>query len=178
MSKKLGALFAACVFAFALIGLRFTPAHASSPIYPDPSASPFPQGCQYNATPPTIASGSTTAVQCDSIGRPLGSGNAAAPAGLPIAAAQYARTGATGSITTGGTAQNWASAGAIVHGCMIQNTSAGAEFIRMDGSAATASSLQLVAKGGYYECPLTAGPSGAASIYGATTGQTYYSEVW
>jgi hypothetical protein len=147
-------------------------------VFPAPSASPFPLGCVYNSVLPLVANGSTNKVECDANGRPLANGIATAPSPLPIVAGQYARTYRGGTITTGGTAQFWALAGVIAHGCVIQNTSSGIETIRMDGSAATAASMVLPANGGLYDCPVTAGPSASASIFGATTGQSFYAETW
>lgn len=146
-------------------------------VYPAPSASPFVAGCQYNSTPPTLTSGSTGAVQCDAIGREAINAVVTVASPLPVTAASVSRSSTNGSITTGGTAQTWAAAGAIVHGCMIQNTSVLPEYLRMDGTAASAASLML-ASGGSYECPITGLPTAASSIFGSTTGQTFYSEVW
>ena len=159
-------------------GITPSTAFAQVAVYPAPSASPFPLGCVYNSVLPLVANGSTNQVECDANGRPLTNGVATAPSPLPIVAGQYARTYRGGTITTGGTAQFWAVAGTITHGCVVQNTSSSIETIRMDGSAASATSMVLAANGGLYECPITAGPSASASIYGATTGQSFYAETW
>lgn len=177
MLKRIAVVFACCVIAW-MIDMP-QPVHAQSAIYPAPSASPFPQGCIYNSTLPTLTSGtSQNQIECDSNGRPLGNGTASVPSPIPIQASQYARTYSGGSITTGGIAQNWATTGQITHGCQIENTSGANEYIRLDGNAASTTSIVLYPTDGYYECPATAGPSTSASIYGATTGQTYYAETW
>jgi hypothetical protein len=147
-------------------------------VYPAPSASPFPFGCQYNTTLPTVTTGNTAQIQCDSNSRPIMNAVISVASPLPVMATSVARTATAGSITAGGTAQNWATAGAIQHGCLIQDTSSALEYIRMDGSAASTSSLQLAANGGLYQCPITGLPTTSVSIYGATTGQTFYEEIW
>lgn len=132
---------------------------------------------QYSSPLPVYTPGTVTP-QYDQNGRALFNGTIYAASPLPVMGSQFARTYVGSTITAGGTAQNWASTGAIVHGCEIQNTSSGPEYIRMDGSAASATSLLLVANGGYYECPVTGLPTTSVSIYGATTGQSYFGEIW
>jgi hypothetical protein len=147
-------------------------------VYPAPASSPFPSGCQYNATPPTVANGATVEQQCDINGKTLFNGIITAPSPLPVTAAPFARTYAGSTITAGGTAQTLFAAGVIAHGCDIQNTSAGGEYLRFDGNNASATSLYLAPGGGYYECPITGLPTTLVSIFGATTGQTFAAEYW
>jgi len=133
-------------------------------------------GGYYNPSPTPFPTATAAPALLDAYGETLvGPGPHASP--FPVAAGQFARTDTAGSITSGGTAQNWATAGAIVHGCDIMNTSTAPEYIRLDGTAASTASLYL-SPNGYYECPLSGAPTTAVSIYGATTGQTFFDEVW
>lgn len=63
-------------------------------------------------------------------------------------------------------------------GFWVQNSSAGDLWISDVGTAgATQPSFQLVA-GALYESPMTGCPTGAISIFGATTGQAFSSREW
>jgi hypothetical protein len=88
-------------------------------------------------------------------------------------------TDRSGTITSGGTAQQLMAANAARMGFAVQNLSAGDLWIRTDGSAAVASqpSLKLSA-GDYYETPAGGQPVGVVSIFGATTAQAFTAREW
>lgn len=87
----------------------------------------------------------------------------------------------SGSVTTGGTAQQASATNPNRRGCTIQNTSAGDLWVNDLGTATAASPSIRVPAGAQYTCgnpgsPLV--PNGALSIYGATTGQTWSGREW
>jgi hypothetical protein len=91
----------------------------------------------------------------------------------------------SGTITTGGTAQQLAPARQGRRGYSIQNQSTGDLWVRALGNreaaianaAATQPSRKIPA-GAYYETPPFGAPEGPISIYGATTGQAFQAEEW
>jgi hypothetical protein len=111
---------------------------------------------------------STTSPASDAPGlvvRPVGSLTATA---TPH---QATPTDRSGTITTGGVAQVLAAANASRVYLFVQNTSAGTLYLSFTGTA-SASTLQL-APGASYENPAHFCPTGAVSIYGATTAQAF-----
>lgn len=149
-----------------------------SPIYPAPSASPFPQACVYNSPLPTLVNGQTATIACDVHGNILVNWVLNAPSPVPIQGVQYARTEVGSTITTGGVAQTWAAPGSIQHGCEIQNRSSGYLYLQFDGNAASTTSLQLRPNGGAYTCSQTGTTSTSASIFGTISGQAWAAEIW
>lgn len=111
-------------------------------------------------------------------------GSVSAPAGVvpteSVAVAYPSVTHAdrSGTITTGGAAQQLMAANTARRGYWIQNVSAGDLWINGQGSAAASQpSLKIVA-GAYYEAPLGGCPTTAISVFGATTGQAFSSREW
>jgi hypothetical protein len=83
-----------------------------------------------------------------------------------------AHTDRSGTITTGGTAQVAMAANSTRKGVIVQNTSTGDLRISTTGTASSTAGIKLVA-GAYWESPPGMVPSGAISIWGATTGQAF-----
>jgi hypothetical protein len=81
-------------------------------------------------------------------------------------------TDSSGSITIGGDAQELMPINLVRKGFYVQNTSAADLYINWI-TTADVLSLKLSA-GALYEWPSTLVPTGAISIFGATTGQTYF----
>jgi len=87
-------------------------------------------------------------------------------------------TDRSGTLTSGGSAQNVCGANHGRRGFWIQNQSAGDLWISTLGTAAaTQPSLKLIA-GAYWEAPATGVPRDAVSIFGATTGQAFAAREW
>lgn len=88
----------------------------------------------------------------------------------------------SGTITSGGTAQEWAAANTYRKGWFIQNNSSGDLWVREDGTDAAASQPAIkIAAGAVLTGSLVNGdyvPRGAVSIIGATTGQAYSGREW
>ena len=86
----------------------------------------------------------------------------------------------SGTITTGGTAQQLAAAFAGRKGCAIQNQSAGDLWINDLGTAAATQPSIKVPAGAQYLCGAGGGgaSAGALSIFGATTGQAFAGREW
>lgn len=99
---------------------------------------------------------------------------------MPTTAGQFARTDKSGTITSGGTAQNAFAAAAAVHGFYFMNISTVAMWIRDDGTAATAGSgsILIPPNGGYYESPPLSTPTSALSVFCATTASAFTCKVW
>lgn len=87
-------------------------------------------------------------------------------------------TSISGSIATGGTAQNAASSNSTRKGYLLQNLSTGdLWFSTLATAVADQPSIKLPA-GAYFESPLGAAGTGAISIIGATTGQKWAGREW
>lgn len=85
----------------------------------------------------------------------------------------------SGSITAGAVAQTLMAANSARGGWSLQNNSSGDLWFNELGSAAVATQPSIkVAAGDYYESPVTGCPTGAISVYGATTGQTFSAREW
>ena len=87
----------------------------------------------------------------------------------------------SGTLTTGGTAQNATGFNPNRRGCVIQNNSTGDLWINDLGTAAATQPSIRVPAGAQYACgspgsPLA--PNGALSVFGATTGQTWSGREW
>lgn len=98
----------------------------------------------------------------------------------PTTSGQFARTDKSGTITTGGTAQDVFAAAAAIHGFYFQNLSTSAMYIRDDGTTASAGagSILVPANGGYYESPPLSTPTSKLSVFCATTSAAFTSKVW
>lgn len=84
----------------------------------------------------------------------------------------------SGTITTGGTAQNAAAANTARLGYALQNNSTGDLWFNSLATAVMSQpSIRLVA-GAYFETPVGGAGSGAVSIIGATTGQAWSGREW
>jgi hypothetical protein len=86
----------------------------------------------------------------------------------------------SGTVTTGGVAQQLAGAFATRKGCAIQNQSAADLWISDVGTAAATQPSIKVPAGAQYLCGGGGGgaPGGALSIFGATTGQAFAGREW
>lgn len=84
----------------------------------------------------------------------------------------------SGTITTGGTAQQIAAANADRRGGWIQNNSTSDLWLNDLGTATIGGSSLKIPAGGYYEFPATGVPTGALSIIGPNTGQAWSGRVW
>ena len=95
-----------------------------------------------------------------------------------VNAISTAPTGASGTITTGGTAQNAAAANASRRGFALQNNSVGDLWFSTIATAVQSQPSFKLPPGAYYESPLFGGGVGAISIIGATTGQAFTGREW
>lgn len=77
------------------------------------------------------------------------------------------------TITLGGTAQNAVAANTARTKLKFQNLSVGDMYVKMTGTAASGTGMLLPA-GSFYEWEAHDIPTGALSVFGATTGQAYY----
>lgn len=86
----------------------------------------------------------------------------------------------SGTITTGGTAQDVAAANTGRRGFWIQNNSNGALWVNeMGGTAAAAQpNVYLAPNGGFWSMDMTGVSASKISIYGATTGQAFSAREW
>ncbi|HTJ91241.1 MAG TPA: hypothetical protein VL356_13835 [Acidocella sp.] len=89
---------------------------------------------------------------------------------VPGLAGTVTQTGNT--VTTAGTFQTALAAGTSRHGCFVQNTSAGAEYVTVASPATEAASRQLAA-GQVYQCV-----GQAVEITSAAAGAAYEVESW
>jgi hypothetical protein len=105
---------------------------------------------------------------------------AAALAWPAFAQTTFTPNNISGSITTGGTAQQLAAAFPQRKGCVIQNQSTTDLWINDLGTAAAAPPSIKVPAGSQYVCGGYAGgaPAGALSIFGATTAQAFAGREW
>lgn len=116
---------------------------------------------------------------------PAALGIGAATAALRVVQGQGVYVDRSGSITTGGTAQQLMAANSTRMGWKVQNTStAGPLYFNGSGTASAAGASFMLAAatsttpGGYYESPPGGQTVGAVSIFGATTGQTFAVREW
>lgn len=79
---------------------------------------------------------------------------------------------ASGTVTAGGVAQTFAALNPMRRRYSFQNLSVADLYIE-EGATATTSSLRIPA-GALYESEIGAQPTGALSVYGATTGQAFW----
>jgi hypothetical protein len=138
------------------------------------TALPLPTGAATSALQIVVGTAGTASSQVVSV-QGVASGTA-----LTASSAQFARTDKSGTITTGGTAQDVFSTGNATHGFYFQNLSTAAMYIRDDGTAASAAngSILVPANGGYYESPPLSAPTAKLSVFCATTSSAYTSKVW
>lgn len=99
-------------------------------------------------------------------------------AGMPVSVAKGTLTDRSGTITTGGTAQQLAAANASRAGFSVQNLSSADLWINTLGTAAASQPSIKLASGVYFETPAGYGAVGAISIFGATTGQAFAAREW
>lgn len=97
---------------------------------------------------------------------------------LSVTPAGGTLTNRSGTITTGGTAQQLAAANSARLGFSIQNLSTGDLWVNTLGTAAAAQPSIKLAAGVYFETPAGYGAVGAISIFGATTGQSFTAREW
>lgn len=99
----------------------------------------------------------------------------ALPAAAWAQATDYANR--SGTITTGGTAQQLAPAWSGRHGCLLQNLSSGDLWVSELGAAAATQPSIRVPAGAQYLCMVPASGQ-ALSVFGATTGQAFAAREW
>ena len=97
---------------------------------------------------------------------------------LSVTAAGGTLTDRSGTITTGGTAQQLMAANASRKGFSVQNLSTGDLWVRELGTAAATQPSMKLVSGAYFETPAGYGATGAISIFGATTGQAFTAREW
>lgn len=98
---------------------------------------------------------------------------------LPVAYAPAANlANISGTVTTGGTAQNAAGANTSRKGFWIQNLSSGDLWINTLATAAASQPALKLTAGTYYEAPPGGAGTGAISVFGATTGQAWAGREW
>jgi hypothetical protein len=104
---------------------------------------------------------------------------AASNSPLPVMnAAPSPAVDGSGTITTGGTAQQLFAGVVPVNGFQVGNTSTGMLYVSDVGTASNAGSSMPIAAGAIYTTPDGYRPSGAVSIYGASAGQSYAARRW
>jgi len=99
---------------------------------------------------------------------------------LPIATFAASYTNRSGSIATGGVAQQLMAANASRRGWMVQNTSGQNLYVNETGVAAVQGtpSWTILPNSWFPATYYNAAPSGAISIIGPTTGQTFIAREW
>ena len=100
----------------------------------------------------------------------------ASPVAVTVAAGTL--TDRSGTITTGGTAQQIMASNASRKGFSVQNVSSGDLWVRETGTAAAAQPSLKLTSGAYFETPAGYGSTGAVSVFGATTGQAFVAREW
>ena len=117
-------------------------------------------------------------VSAASLPLPSGAATEATLAALVAQKAPSALVDRSGSITSGGTAQQLMAANATRRGWYIQNNSDTVMWVSDVGTAAaTQPSLKLLPDA-YYEPPAGGVDNGAISIFCATTGKTFTAREW
>jgi hypothetical protein len=85
----------------------------------------------------------------------------------------------SGSITLGNQAQTVMAVNNNRHGCFVQNTSAGDEWLSETTATAVIGSPSIwLPSGAFFTCSPNGVPTVAISIIGATTGQTFSAREW
>ena len=109
---------------------------------------------------------------------PASLGAKAPTASLSTVPAVGTLTNRSGTITTGGAAQQVAASNSSRIGFSLQNLSTGDLWFTTLGTAAAAQPSIKLASGAYFEAPAGYGGTGAISIYGDTTGQAFAAREW
>jgi hypothetical protein len=103
----------------------------------------------------------------------------AATAPLPVInAAGSAAIDGSGTIASGGVAQQLFAGLVPTNGFQIGNTSSGTLYVSDVGTASAAGSSMPIAAGAIYTTPDGYRPAGAVSIYGTSTGQSFAARRW
>jgi hypothetical protein len=104
---------------------------------------------------------------------------ASATAPIPVinAAGAVAQDG-SGTVLTGGTAQQLFGGTVPANGFQVGNSSAGMLYLSDTGTASAGGSSMPIAAGTVYTTPCGYRPAGAVSIFGATTGQSFAARRW
>ena len=98
---------------------------------------------------------------------------------LIVAYTSATLTSRSGTIATGGTAQQLMAANAARKGWWLQNLSTGDLWVNRFGGTASAAQPNIqIPSGALYETPAGGAGSILVSIYGATTGQAFASGEW
>ena len=92
--------------------------------------------------------------------------------------AQGTLTNRSGTVTTGGTAQQLMPSNTSRKGFSVQNLSTGDLWFNSLGTAAASQPSMKLVSGAYFETPAGYGATGGISIFGATTGQAFSAREW
>lgn len=85
----------------------------------------------------------------------------------------------SGTVTTGGTAQNLFGGTVPANGFFVQNNSSGDLWISDIGTAAAAQpSIKIPPNGSMFSTPAAYRPAAAISLFGATTAQAFTARRW
>ncbi len=95
-----------------------------------------------------------------------------------INAAGAVASDGSGTLATGGSAQTLFGGIVPANGFPVQNNSSAALWISDVGVASVGASIQLAANGGMFATPSGYKPTGAVSLFGATTGQGFAARRW
>lgn len=121
---------------------------------------------------PVHAPASTSA---QGVAMPVGPGNP-----LPVInVAGAAASDGSGAVSAGGSAQTLFGGIVPANGFLVQNNSSAVLWVSDVGAAAAGGgSIQVAANGGVFTTPPGYKPSGAVSLFGATTGQAFAARRW
>lgn len=114
-------------------------------------------------------------------GIPIFTGGSAVSSSNPLTVAYTSATltSRSGTIATGGTAQQLMAANASRKGWWLQNLSTGDLWVNRFGGTASAAQPNIqIPSGALYETPAGGAGSTLVSIFGATTGQAFASGEW
>lgn len=107
-----------------------------------------------------------------------GLGNTATPWAVTVLGTQTTVTDRSGTITSGGVAQQLAAANSSRRGFFIQNQSTGDLWFTGQGTAAATQPSIWLPAGSAWEMPPSGISTTAISIFGATTGQAFAAREW
>jgi len=158
-----------------------------------PLVGPNGIACAYNTVLPTLTNLNAGWVQCDSSGRLLtSSSGSSSSVSITAGPVNITPTDCSGTITTGGTAQNAITASTTIHGFSLANVDASTGSgeplgISLTGTAAIGStgtyplsppSATTFAGLSSYTTPFGFGTNHAVSVIAATTGHQFSCTYW
>lgn len=144
--------------------------------------------CAYNTSPPTLTNGQASWLQCDASGNLLTTAGGAGGTTSVQGAANVTLTDCSGTIATGGTAQNAFTAAATRRGFTIANIDTTETlWISFTGTAAASGTgsyplgpadVTLFTNLSSFTSPIGMGINTALSVVGATTAHKFTCTVW